>query len=171
MAGMTHDFLTIMLAQGGPPPPTDAEVAAAMASMFFTCGIAVVFILGVTLAIGALIGWLIKNAMQALPPEFRRYSPNKGFLVMIPFFNLYWNFVAFPELSDSYAAYFHSIGRTDVGDAGRQVGWWYALCSVLGLVPCVGSLAGPASLVLLIIHLVKIYDLKKQIAPSAATQP
>lgn len=171
MARMMIDLLLPMLAQApwgpGPssssPPPTDADVAAAIASVFVTCGIVLVVSLVLTVGIGLLIGWFVKNAMEALPAEFQRYEPKKAYLLAIPFFPLYYNFVAHPGLCDSYADYFRSIGRADVGDAGRQLAWWYAMCVVLSLVPCVGSLAGPASLVLLIMYLVKVYDLKKQI--------
>ena len=120
--------------------------------------------LTVGLAISALVCFLIYNAQNALPPQFQRIPAAHVWLLMIPLFNLVWNFFVFPRVSDSYRDYFNSVGRPDVGDAGRGMGMAYAICGAVSIVPCVGIFAGLAALVLLIIYLVKIYGLKAQIA-------
>ena len=101
-----------------------------------------------------------------MPASFRKSEPGLVWLLLIPIFNLVWNFFVFPWIADSYAAYFQSIGRTDVGDAGRGIGLAFAICAACAIVPCINLLAGPAALVLLIIFLVKIYGLKGQIGRS-----
>jgi hypothetical protein len=90
-------------------------------------------------------------------------------LLLIPCFRLVWNFFVYLQLADSYKAYFASVGRTDVGDCGRGIGLWYAICAACGIIPCVNYLALPAGLVLLIIYLVKATDLKGQIPPQSVT--
>ena len=52
-------------------------------------------------------------------------------------------------------------GKSEHGDCGEKIGFWYAICGGLLIIPCVNYLAGPAGLVLLIIYLVKIHGLKK----------
>ena len=85
--------------------------------------------------------------------------------MIIPLFNVVWNFFVLQRVPESYASYFHSIGRTDVGDAGKSLGLWAAICAAVGIlpIPCIGGLAGLAALVLVIILLVKLYGLKGQI--------
>jgi hypothetical protein len=125
----------------------------------------------VGLAISALVCFLIYNAQNALPPQFQRIPAGQVWLLMIPLFNLVWNFFVFPRVADSYRDYFHSAGRPDVGDAGRGIGLGYAICAACSIIPCVGIFAGLAALVLLIIFLVKIYGLKAQIAAPAGGFP
>jgi hypothetical protein len=115
------------------------------------------------LAVSAAICYLLYNAQNAIPPEHQRVKPGMIWLLMIPLFNLVWNFFTFPKISDSYASYFQSRGRTDVGDAGRGIGLAFAICAACSIIPCVGVFTALASLVLLILFLVKIYGLKSQI--------
>jgi hypothetical protein len=81
----------------------------------------------------------------------------------IPCFSIIWNFFVFQRIPDSFQSYFTSVGRTDVGDCGKQLGLWYAISGVACLIPIVNWIAGPAALVLLIISVVKFHQLKDQI--------
>ena len=83
-------------------------------------------------------------------------------------FNLVWVFFVFPKLGKSYQSYFAEQGRTDLGDCGEKIGLWYAICAVLGCIPCVNYIAGPAALVLLIVFLVKALTLKGLIPEGTA---
>ena len=87
-------------------------------------------------------------------------------LLLIPMFNLVWNFSVFPKLSASYKAYFDSVGRTDVGNAGSGMALAYCICAACGILPCVGMLAGLAALVLLILYVVEAHRLKNLIPAS-----
>lgn len=84
-------------------------------------------------------------------------------LLMIPCFNLFWNFMVFLKVPDSFKSYFDSIGRADVGDCGRGIGLWFSICSALCLVPVVQYAAGLAALVLLVLCMVKFHDLQSRI--------
>lgn len=121
------------------------------------CGMVVV------LAIHVVICYLIYNCFNAIPPEYRKQEPGLVWLLLIPFVNLVWNFFVYPKLSDSYQAYFAAQGRTDVGDCGRQLGLIYCILAACCLIPYVGALAGLAALVLLVLFLVKAYELKAKI--------
>ncbi len=52
-----------------------------------------------------------------------------------------------------------------MGDCGEQIGLYCAICVVASIVPFVNYIAGPASLILGIIYLVKVLTLKGQITP------
>lgn len=90
-------------------------------------------------------------------------------LLLIPLFNLIWNFFVYQKLPDSYKSYFSSQGRTDVSDCGKGIGLAYAISAAACIVPCLNYLAVPAALVLLIIFLVKAMGLKNQIPEGLAS--
>ena len=122
-------------------------------------------LIGITIGLGIsiVICLMLYKAQEAVPVEHRRIEPGMIWLSLIPLFNLFWNFKVFTKVPESYQSYFNSVGRTDVGDCGRQLGLWYAICAACAIIPCLGMFAGIASLGLLIMFLVKIYQLKGQL--------
>lgn len=144
-------------------PTQPAVDAAAAGAIFIGALIGLVFFL----AILALICFLVIKNYNAIPAEHRKMEPGKVWLMMIPLFNLYWAFPVFLGLADSYKSYFSSVGDESVGDCGRQLNLWYCITFCASFVPCLNYIAGPASLVLLIIVLVKAFDLKKKVEAAA----
>ncbi len=106
---------------------------------------------------------LLKGPLEALPAKYRQIEPGMVWLLLIPFFNYYWNFVVFLKTPDSFKAYFDAQGRTDVGDCGRELGRVFSICAVMGLVPIVHVIAGPLSLVMAIKFLIKTHQLNKKV--------
>ena len=161
----------VLLAQNG-----DAEAAAAAAGFLaLGLGILLIFLL-VILAIAIVISWLIYSVQVQVPPEHRKIAPGLIWLLIIPFFNVIWNFFVFLQVPDSLKSYFDAQGRTDVGDCGRTLGLWSAVLLAVGflggfipLVGCFASFVWLAGLVLLILFLVKILGLKGQIAMAPGT--
>jgi hypothetical protein len=125
----------------------------------------------VVLAIHIVICYLLSSCFRRIPAQHRKMEPGLAWLLLIPCFQLVWNFFVCPRLSESYLSYFLAQGRTDVGDCGRNLGMAYAICSACALVPYVGILPGLAALVLLIIYLVKALELRGQIPPAPAIMP
>ncbi|MFC1735202.1 hypothetical protein ACFL1X_03730 [Candidatus Hydrogenedentota bacterium] len=117
----------------------------------------------VGIAIAVVICLLISGCFQRIPQEFRLMEPAMVWLLLIPCFSLIWNFFVWPKLADSYKNYFDSVGNTEVGDCGKGLNMAYCIVCVCGVIPCVGYLAWPASIVLLIICLVKALSFKNQI--------
>lgn len=157
----------LLALQNGGQQPTAAEAAGIIAfvvAMFVT-------MLVISLGISILICLLIYLGYKPVPEQYQKLSPGLVFLLLIPFFNLYWNFVVFLQIPDSYKAYFDAHGRTEFGDCGRGIGKWYAICALCMLVPCLNYIAGPAALVLFIIFLVKIYSMKGALGSSAPVTP
>lgn len=151
--------------QNGDAAEAAGIIALALGILFFTVVIMV--------AISILICLLIYLPYKEVPAEHQKMAPGLVFLLLIPFFNIIWNFIVFMRIPESFQSYFAAQGRTDVGDCGRQIGLWYAICGVAAIVPCVNYVAGPAALVLFIIFLVKIWGLKGQIgiAPAMGSSP
>ena len=128
----------------------------------------IIGVYGVALAIGLIIGlgilalvcWLVSTALKAVPEQYREMSTGQVWFLMIPCFNLVWNFFVYQRVPRSFQNYFNAVGQTQHGDCGGQIGLWYAICAACSLIPCVNYIAGPASLVLLIIVIVKLWGLK-----------
>lgn len=153
---------------GRQPEPLPTEALAGMMVI-----IVIAFLIG--LAIAVVLLYLIFSCFQRIPPQHRQMEPWQVWLLLIPLFNLVWNFFVYPKLARSYQSYFTEQGRTDLGDCGEQLGLWYAICAaaatVVGIIPCLGMILGPvagiAALVLWIIFLVKALTLKGQIPQQA----
>ena len=151
------------LAQASPQASPSEELVALGVILF-----AIGFMLLVTLLVYLIVAILLYGCLARVPQEYQRMKPGLVFLLLIPLFNLIWNFFVFLRIPESYQAYFASQGRTDVGDCGRSIGLWLSICVACSIIPCVNYISGPASLVLLIIFFVKIFGLKSQIPQATA---
>ena len=132
--------------------------------------IAVLFMVAMV-AVGIAVLVLIYMAANRIPPHHRKMDPGLVFLLLIPLFGMVWYFFVVLRISEGFRSYFNEQGRTNVGDCGKGVGIGSGICSavsIISLIPApvtamLGSMAGLASLVLVIIYLVTISGLKKQI--------
>lgn len=130
----------------------------------------ILIVLGVAVAIGiiinAIVCWLTSSALSSVPSEHREMEPGLVWLLLIPCFGVFWSFFVFPKVARSFRRAFEARGETRHGDCGVAIGWWIAICAVLGIVPCVNYAAGPAYLILLILFLVKIHGFKQELSNS-----
>jgi hypothetical protein len=115
------------------------------------------------LALLALLCWFLAGCYRRIPAPHREISPGKAWLLMIPCFNVVWNFRVYPGLSRSFRSYFDSIGDTTVGDCQAGVARWYCIATACCLVPVLNLIAAPSSLVLLIVYLLRVQALKAKI--------
>ncbi|MCZ6835866.1 MAG: hypothetical protein O7G85_08840 [Planctomycetota bacterium] len=138
--------------------PTGAD-AAAFAAIFVMLGFFLLIMFGISL----LICFLLYSCQSRIPREYRTLEPGLIFLLLIPLFQLIWNFFVYQRIAESYKNFFDAHGRTDVGDCGKGIGLWLAICTVLSVIPCVGYVTGLAALVLLILFIVKAFELKGKV--------
>lgn len=139
-------------------------------TMAMLAGLGVLVILSallVGLAIAAFICWLMVKNYERVPAKYRTMEPAHVWFNLIPCVGLVFNFWVFPGLAKSFKSYFDSKGDTSVGDCGEKIGLWYSICTVCCLVPYLGAITGIASLILLILFLIKAGDLKNKIPPNA----
>jgi hypothetical protein len=136
---------------------------AAAAGIFAVMGVLMILGAVLGLAILAFICYLLSSCFKRIPQQHRKMEPNMVWLLMIPCFNLVWNFFVYPRLSQSFKSYFDSVNDTTVGDCGAQIGLIYAICAACCIIPYLNMLAGPATLILLIIYLVQMNGLKNKI--------
>lgn len=120
-------------------------------------------VLCVGLAVHAVVCYLLFILQKAIPKEHQRIEPPMIWLLVIPLFNLVWNFFVYQQIADSYTSVFASRGQPQRGGAERQLGLAFSICAACSVVPCLGALAALAALVLLIIYLVKMFALKTEL--------
>ena len=120
------------------------------------------------LAINIAICALHYSCLARVPAEYRKMEPWQVWLLLIPVFNFAWSFFVYQKIPESYQAYFAANGIEGFGDCGKNMGLWYAICAIGVFVPCAGYLAGPAALVLMIIFIVKEFELRGKIPRDAA---
>ena len=73
--------------------------------------------------------WRIMDAANAAAPEHRTMEPGMIWLLLIPVFQVYWNFRALPEVSKSLAATMRDKGLNP-DDCGQGIGVVWSLLVV-----------------------------------------
>jgi len=153
----------------------DATEAAVAAGVLGVLALTLLIGLVVSIAINIAVCILIYIPYRAVPMEHQRMQPGLVFLLLIPIFNYFWNFMVFFRVPESFQSCFAAQGRTDVGDCGRGLGMWYAIAALVGaagsfipIVNCFAGVIGLASLVLVIIFIVKLWSLKGQLGAGYA---
>ena len=151
--------MLISLAQAYSGSSSSGDEAAAVFALIAILLVAIV----IGFAIAIAFCYVLYMLQSRVPEEHRKISTGQIWLLLIPLFNLFWNFIVYQRIPESYKSYFDSIGDTSVGDCGKSIGLWFSICAACSIVPCVNYIAGPAALVLLIIYLVKMFGLRSKI--------
>lgn len=116
--------------------------------------------------ISVVSAFLAFTCYDRIPDRHRKLDPALAWLLVIPCVSLVWNFWVFPRLAQSFRSYFDAQGVTNVGDCGEGLALGYCIASACCVVPCVGCLAIPASVILLVFLFVKFFELRGLIALS-----
>lgn len=132
---------------------------------FVLVGVLIGLLVGI--GIGAALCYFISSWLKEVPEEDRVMTPGQVWLLLIPFFNFYWNFrVYMYDVPQSFKNYFQRKGKErneEVGDCGKTMGMWLCICTLSSLIPFVGSIVGMGTLVFLILWMLKIHELKNKI--------
>jgi hypothetical protein len=124
--------------------------------------VALLFTFSLTLHI--VICWFLADALRRIPERYRFQEPRLVWLLLIPIFNLWWNFKVYPAIAESFQVVFYSRGIADVDDCGEGLARAYCWLSLSTLIPCVNFLTVPASLVVAILFLIQTDRLKTRLA-------
>jgi len=130
--------------------PNHFDPSAMIAAMSAFYG--VIAIVGLTITI--VLCYLLYTLYKAVPEQHRAMRPEMVWLLLIPCFGVIWNFWVYSGLARSFKSYFDSVGDATVGDCGKAISIWLCVC-----VFC----CGPAALVLLIIFMIRAFELKNKI--------
>ncbi|WP_109488798.1 hypothetical protein [Occallatibacter savannae] len=132
---------------------------------FFAIGIAVAIFYILTLS----------RALNKCHPASRTMEPGMVWLLLIPLFNLIWNFFVVQAMTKSLANEFRlrNIPNADP-EPGKTIGLAMAICGACSIIPLVNMITGLVYIVLWIIYWIKIAGFSQildQVPASAGPAP
>lgn len=77
----------------------------------------------------------VRKTLACISPENRLMRPNQAWLLVIPFFNIYWNFSVASRVADSLTNEFYDRKIAEEEHPGRIAGMWYAWLFLLSNIP------------------------------------
>lgn len=77
----------------------------------------------------------VRKTLMLISPENRLMTPNQAWLLAIPLFNIYWNFVVAARVADSLTNEFYDRKIAEEENPGRMAGMWYAWLFLLSNIP------------------------------------
>ena len=99
----------------------------------------------------------LQKTLEAVSPENRRMSPGNVWLMLIPLFNLVWQFIMVDKISQSIGA---ECARLDIAKneikPTYNIGLAWNICNLVSFIPFVGL----AALVTFILYWVKVAEYK-----------
>ena len=124
-------------------------------------------VLAISTAVTIFFILTLQKALNRCSPENRAMQPGMLWLLLIPLFNIVWIFFVVLNMAKSLGAEFLKRGIVSEPEPGKTLGLAYAITAagsiVISWIPCVGSLAGVAIIVLWIMYWVKIVGYSKQL--------
>jgi hypothetical protein len=126
-------------------------------------------IAAVALVVGVFYISTLRRALQLCAPVNRAASPDSAWLLLIPLFNIVWQFVLYPRISVSLEREFRQRGLPIERDPARSLGFALAILHACSLIPLVKIFTGIASLVCWILYWSKISGYSRQLEANPAS--
>jgi hypothetical protein len=101
----------------------------------------------------------LQNTLNKCAPASRAMDPGMVWLLLIPVFNLIWNFFVVMNIAKSLASEYARRGIPSPEPMpGQSIGLAMSICACCCIIPVLGFLAGLANLVLWVLYWVKIAE-------------
>ena len=114
---------------------------------------------------------MIRSLLNSLPEEHRQLEMQHVWWLLVPCFNLAWNFFVFPKLARSYVACFRSQGNSDA-DGAVDLAMGYCIVSGISAFDFGGpGLGRVVPVLLLVLLLVKLFKLRRRIQEDDVVGP
>ena len=108
----------------------------------------------------------LQRAIERCSVESRAMSPETVWLLLIPLFNLVWQFIVVNNISKSLRNEFAKRNLAAVsGDFDRALGLAMCILTIVSAIPIVGFATGMAACVCWIIYWVKIAGYARMLLP------
>ena len=127
-------------------------------------GIGVFIILVIILIPFILFLLTLQRALERCSPECRTTSPGTVWLMLIPLFNIVWEFLLVMRIAESLENEFKKRNMPHEPKPGQSIGLAMCILSVCGIIPILGILAGIAGFVCWILYWVKIYGFSNDLS-------
>jgi hypothetical protein len=117
----------------------------------------VIVLLGMVIVPAIFYLLTLQTALERCSVESRAASPGTVWLMLIPLFNLIWNFILVGQISRSLRNEFNRRGTQGVeADPGKSIGLAMCILAPCGIIPGIGFLSSIAGFICWIIYWVKI---------------
>ena len=111
----------------------------------------------------------LQKCLKRCSLQNRAMSPGMVWLLLIPLFNIVWQFIVVLKISESLAREFKLRNILSEPEPGKSIGLAFCILYLCGIIPLLGILASIAGLVCWILYWVKIANYSAQIeAPYSA---
>lgn len=105
----------------------------------------------------------LQNTLKAISPGNRKMEPGMVWLLLIPLFNIVWNFIVVNRMADSIQAELRKKGVDVMERPAYNVGLVMCIISCVTWISFIGSLASIGGLICWIIYWVKVAECKRKI--------
>jgi hypothetical protein len=130
--------------------------------------VAIIFLISVTTLVPlAFFCLTLQKCLNRCTPQCRTIAPGQVWLLLIPFFNLVWQFIVVSRISSTLANEFRLRNMIKEPEPGKSLGLAFCILFVCGIVPFLGILAGIAGLICWILYWVKIANYSAEISMPA----
>ena len=104
----------------------------------------------------------LQNALKAISPENRKMPPANVWLMCIPVFNFYWQFIVVEKIAKSIAAEYNKLQLPlKENKPGYNLGLAWNICYLLFLIPFIKTFVAFFLLIFWILYWVKINQYRK----------
>jgi hypothetical protein len=124
---------------------------------FFFLAVLVLFGLGVAYVL------TLQRAISRCAPQNRATSPESAWFLLIPFFGMIWQFIFYPQLSETLEREFRARNLPIESEPAKKLGLAVAVLHVCWFLPVVHVFTGIAGLICLIVYWVKISGYSNQL--------
>jgi len=123
------------------------------------------FFLFLLVTIGFAIAYILtlQRAISRCAPQNRATSPESAWLLLIPFFNMIWQFILYPRISETLEREFRARNLPIEPEPLRNLGLAVAVLHVCWFIPVVHIFTGIAGFICLILYWIKISGYSNQL--------
>ena len=124
----------------------------------------IVFVLGIVMIPGIFYLLTLQKTLERCSPECRTTTPGSVWFMLIPFYNIVWQFLLVARISESLHNEFNKRNMNEEPEPGKSLGITFCILNVCGIIPIIGVLAGIGGFVCWIIYWVKISGYSNKLA-------
>ena len=113
----------------------------------------------------------LRKALSRCQPQNRAMSPNSVWWMLVPIFNVVWQFYLYIKIAESLEREFQQRSVEVEAKPGRTLGIFAGICSICSVIPVAGMVISLVGFICWVVFWVKVSNLSSQIADPIAPQP
>lgn len=125
--------------------------------------VVILIVLAILVVPGVFYILSLKRALEKCSPASRTMDPGMAWLLLIPLFNLVWQFIVVGHMARSLGNEFRSRGIPAEPEPGKSLGMAMCILGACGMIPILGVLASLAGFVCWILYWVRIAEYTRRL--------